>query len=89
MPTTSRFWDFNGLLDADFTHEGTRYDESDLTSFNLYSYILPEVSYYRPIYGSATNFLYLTFDNLYANLMTTALMEAHMITPTTVQVQQR
>ena len=70
-----RFWvGSDSLLDADFTHEGTRYDESNLSDFYFQNSIYPEkgygeTGYYRPFYGKSVNGLFLTFDNLNVNIM--------------------
>ena len=55
-------WLLNSVLDADFTHEGTRYGKSDLTYLYLYNYNFPE-GYYQPYYGNVANHLYLGFNN--------------------------
>ena len=58
-----RTWWFDGLLDADFTHEGTRYGKSDLTSLYFDNYIFPESSFLRLYYGNIYNHLYISFNN--------------------------
>lgn len=57
-----QYWQLNSVLDADFTHEGTRYGKSDLTYLYLYNYDFSE-GYYQSYYGNVANHLYLGFNN--------------------------
>lgn len=56
-------WSQNNLLDANFTHEGTSYNKSDITSLNLSHYDFPAGSYLQPYYGNVANFLNLGLSN--------------------------
>lgn len=57
------WWNLDSILDADFTHEGTRYNSSDITNLSFTGYIFSESGYHQPLYGSATNYLSLGFNN--------------------------
>lgn len=56
-------WQLNSVLDADFTHEGTRHGKSNLTYLSLYNYNFSEGGYYQSYYGNVANFLSLGLNN--------------------------
>jgi hypothetical protein len=56
-------WSLTSLLNADFTHEGTRYGKSNLTSFRLENYNFLESSVHLPTYGNVANSMKLRFNN--------------------------
>jgi len=62
---TTQYWDQTSLLDASFTHEGTSYDKSAVTSLGLQHYDFPDGSYYQPYYGKFLSYLNLSFGNQY------------------------